>query len=488
LKISVNDGENTVYTPTILIDVVNTNQLPFFTAVMPDTAVDETEPLHFTFQADDGDENTLAFSLLDSSTGMVIGASSGEFSWVPTYHQSGDHILRVNLSDGLDNISSDTIHINVRNLNRMPAFTTVLPDTFIISGNEFEYQYEGVDPDEEKISFDLVSDIKHASIDSTGYFHWSTEEVTIDTLYEIIVSLSDSSSAVYDTAEVLLKDKNYPPEFIAELPDTMINERDTLDFGYQAFDQDGDSLRFGLAQYSVGMTIDSLSGRFFWVPTFDQAGDHSVQVTVSDGYFSVNSIIANIFVDNVNRPPYFTKTLPDTTMTKGDTLDFTYEAADPDNDELDYGLEFSPANAAMTSTGIFSMFLNHYTETTTETIIVKVHDGFVNIFDTAEVVIEIPVSVDDIAAGIPEDYILRQNYPNPFNPSTVIRYGLPKKSKVVITIFDITGKTVEVIENSIKDAGYHKVSWQSHSVPSGIYFYRLQADNFVTVKKCLYMK
>jgi hypothetical protein len=85
--------------------------------------------------------------------------------------------------------------------------------------------------------------------------------------------------------------------------------------------------------------------------------------------------------------------------------------------------------------------------------------------------------------SIPNDFILKQNYPNPFNPSTTIEFALPVISNIKMKIYNLLGQTVTVIYDGVKDAGYHKLNWNSEdangkSVSSGIYFYELNAAGF----------
>ena len=86
-----------------------------------------------------------------------------------------------------------------------------------------------------------------------------------------------------------------------------------------------------------------------------------------------------------------------------------------------------------------------------------------------------------------KSFSLAQNYPNPFNPSTTIRYELPKAARVTIKIFNTLGQEIVELVNERKDAGYHQVTWNAN-VPSGIYFYRLQAGVFVETKKAILLK
>jgi len=93
------------------------------------------------------------------------------------------------------------------------------------------------------------------------------------------------------------------------------------------------------------------------------------------------------------------------------------------------------------------------------------------------------------------DYNLYLNYPNPFNPSTRIKYQIPELSFVTLKVYDVLGREVASLVNEEKPAGSYEVEFGSRSgrsgigdLPSGIYFYRLQAGNFIQNKKMLLMK
>jgi hypothetical protein len=85
-------------------------------------------------------------------------------------------------------------------------------------------------------------------------------------------------------------------------------------------------------------------------------------------------------------------------------------------------------------------------------------------------------------------YRLYQNFPNPCNPSTKIKYSIPQSSNVVIKVFDILGNEIETLVNDEKQTGTYKITWYAENLPSGIYFYRLQAGDFVETKKMVLMK
>jgi len=83
---------------------------------------------------------------------------------------------------------------------------------------------------------------------------------------------------------------------------------------------------------------------------------------------------------------------------------------------------------------------------------------------------------------------LVQNYPNPFNSQTVINYHLPQKSHVYLTIFNISGKTMEILVNENQPPDAYSILWNADHYSSGVYFYRIESGNFTQTKKMLLIK
>ena len=98
------------------------------------------------------------------------------------------------------------------------------------------------------------------------------------------------------------------------------------------------------------------------------------------------------------------------------------------------------------------------------------------------------VDVSNYYSNIPEDFYLFQNYPNPFNPSTTIQYSIPERSNVVINVYDILGGEVAKLVNEEKPAGNYNVEFNGSNLTSGIYFFRLQAGDYVDTKKMILLK
>lgn len=99
------------------------------------------------------------------------------------------------------------------------------------------------------------------------------------------------------------------------------------------------------------------------------------------------------------------------------------------------------------------------------------------------------VSVENINQDVPSDFVLYQNYPNPFNPVTTIEFSLKEESNIMITIYDIAGKLVDVIaDNEYKPAGTYQIRYNAENMASGIYFLHLNAGGYSRSIKMILMK
>jgi hypothetical protein len=121
-----------------------------------------------------------------------------------------------------------------------------------------------------------------------------------------------------------------------------------------------------------------------------------------------------------------------------------------------------------------------------ETNDTKKDNGAINIDDFRAHFIS--TGVEEFKNEIPTEFSLSQNYPNPFNSSSVIKYSIPKSSQVTLKVFNTLGEEIETLVNTEKPVGTYELNWNAVNLPSGVYFYRLQADNFIETKKMILMK
>jgi len=105
-----------------------------------------------------------------------------------------------------------------------------------------------------------------------------------------------------------------------------------------------------------------------------------------------------------------------------------------------------------------------------------------------------PTGIAEIQSdNLPAEFGLSQNFPNPFNPATNIRFALPRLSNVTLDIYNIEGRRVKRLVDGQYSAGVYNVTWdgqneQGNDVATGVYFYRLEAGEYVASKKMLLLK
>lgn len=96
--------------------------------------------------------------------------------------------------------------------------------------------------------------------------------------------------------------------------------------------------------------------------------------------------------------------------------------------------------------------------------------------------------VTPVSTEIPQNFTLHQNYPNPFNPSTKIKFEVPAAGNVAIRIFDVLGREVGMPVNEYMKPGVYETDFDVSDLPSGVYYYKLDAGEFSETKKMILLK
>ncbi len=112
-------------------------------------------------------------------------------------------------------------------------------------------------------------------------------------------------------------------------------------------------------------------------------------------------------------------------------------------------------------------------------------NNFINqiaIYDT------INTGINQLGSEIPNKFALMQNYPNPFNPVTIIKFNLPNAGLVSLKLYDVLGKEVDNLFKGSLSAGYYQMNFNASFLSSGIYFYRLETENFSDIKRMVLVK
>ena len=106
----------------------------------------------------------------------------------------------------------------------------------------------------------------------------------------------------------------------------------------------------------------------------------------------------------------------------------------------------------------------------------------------AQYVKDNPTGVGETVSSLPSDFRLEQNFPNPFNPATNIRYSISTTSKVTLRVFDVLGREVRSLVNTVQAPGQYTVTFSGQDLASGVYFYQLSVGTFTKTKKLVVLK
>ncbi|MGH8004151.1 MAG: FlgD immunoglobulin-like domain containing protein [Limisphaerales bacterium] len=123
----------------------------------------------------------------------------------------------------------------------------------------------------------------------------------------------------------------------------------------------------------------------------------------------------------------------------------------------------------------------------------RVVDDGREVIDFAPEFTKTPIPLKPTGSTLPKEYSLRGNYPNPFNAKTIISFALPQESRVTLDIYNILGQKVKTLVDGAMPAGYHNLEWNGTDanglgVSSGVYLYKLKADNFTRVNRMTLLK
>jgi len=317
----------------------------------------------------------------------------------------------------------------------------------------------------------------------------------------LLFVVTDTTGATdHDTILMSIIPENDPP-VISQLPDTSFFEDDSLiypisrwfPFVHDPDNPDGELSYFVLPGNHV--TADPGNAIFILHSPENWFGADTLKLIVSD---SLLSDTANFYINvlPINDPPSISglPSLISFPANLSDTLiiwDYVEDIESPDsiltyqfaknNDSLYTNYHQSNGELILTANIIFAGDVKLY--------ITVIDDSNATATDSLVISVAPATGIEDpLFSGIPKTYVLFQNYPNPFNPNTQIRFGLPKASQVKIDVYNMLGQKVAELLNENKQAGYHRVEFYGSDFSSGVYFYKIQAENFVETKKMILLR
>ncbi len=393
---------------------------------------------------------------------------------VSTYYSFIDFPAGFDLNANIKNKSyymeNDTLYnINSQSQFANGAFLLRAIGTKTISGtNQNPVAIATLNPTEtninEPISFDASS-----SYDNDGTivnYSWTfgdgntsnqktiTHSYSIAATYNYQLTVTDNNGAtdnVSGQVKINPTSTNKKPTAIATISKThaLINEEITFDAS-SSYDTDGN-----ITSYLWDFGDGTNSNQATTTHSYTQANTYNCILTVTDNDGASNDATGQIIISDTY--PFLTLNYTSGSLATGEqkTIEVSLDATN-----LNVGKYQAHIN--ITSNG-----------------------G--NIAIPVSITVDQAIFVDEKAFTIP-DYNLAQNYPNPFNPTTTIKFDLPQKAFVTLKVYDIIGREVAVLLREDKSAGTHKFQFDAGKLSSGIYFYKIIANDFTATRKFILIK
>jgi C1A family cysteine protease len=433
-------------------------------------------------------------------------SNDGTYSWTVPNTLSENCLVRI--SDAADGDPSD-ISDAPFTISEQPTLTVTSPD----GGEEWEVETS------QDITWQSTGSIANVKIEysanggsdwspietstsNDGTYSWTVPNTLSENCLVRISDAADGDPSDISDGKFSITQPNQSPVVSNPIPDTILViggidfTRDLNAFPAVFSDPDSDELSYATNSSEPSVADATISESLLSVSPLSE-GSANVTVTANDNRGGQASTNFTVRVGMLNSPENLRAILQDSSVIltwdpPSSTSFFTLEnyciyyskQSDPFNNPLDK--DTTDANTtSFTHEHLTVGDEWHYA-------ITAIYNGGRESPPCAEINIII-VGFEDLASNIPNKYMLKQNYPNPFNPSTTIRFDLPKASHVVINVYDILGHKVKTLVNERYQPGSHSVVWDGNdenglSVTSGTYLLRMQASEFVMVKKILLLK
>jgi len=517
---------NSSYTMTINILAVDDPPFvknPFSDLILSEDSIGVFLVLDSLFSDIDNADSLINISLKSVSDSTLLEAEIHQDNLEIFLKENAFGSAEVML-EGLSNFKSvlDTFLITVLPVNDSPFGK----DTSVVIYEDSTYHFSKKEFPFSDIEDDSLASIHLVTIPTKGRLEYDGELVNPETVvadfYELTFTpekdsigmnytefqfrLTDDDGAISDsiykiTINVLEIDD--PPVIQNPITDIYLLEdaMDTLINISEVFsDPDSGDLTYSSIKNSNPnlVNIKLLDSILTFNLNENQNGKSEILLSAISNDFTITDTFW-IFVEAVNDiPSDFTLFLP----VNNDTIDlalhesitFSWEESfDPDfNEDVSYRIAINDTNYLSEDT-TFTISTEQYKLQNEKNLELLWHvDAFSN-HDTIKssgtyglILRNIPLAIAE--EQTPKTFKLLQNYPNPFNPVTTLPYLLPKMSDISIMIYNSQGRLIDTYFMRNQPAGYHEYLWNAANFPSGLYFFKFTAGNYIDIKKCLLLK
>ena len=329
----------------LLVTVRNLNQQPVITSSPPRRA-QQGSPYVYLMQAYDNDGDTLRFSIDNGPDGLTINSSNGLVLWVPGSDDSGSVWVNLSVTDGKSAPVRQNFRVDVQSVNNPPVFVSY-PVVIATQDQNYTYKAEAKDPDNNQLNYSLVAGPRGMTVGMySGEVKWKPQGDQVG-INRVVISASDINYTVYQDFWVTVINSNDVP-VITSQPVTTALQGIPYSYQVQAYDPDGDEIRFSLNGFPAGMVIGPITGLISWTPTSDQVGIDNVTVEVTDLKDEPANQSFFVNVVNVNDPPRI-ESSPPATATQGTLFTYHVQVFDPDGDPVKLSLLSPPPGMTINS-------------------------------------------------------------------------------------------------------------------------------------------
>ncbi len=293
--------------------------------------------------------------------------ASGIINWTPNFTQSGDHSVIVRVTDA-SSYSEQTFVVVVSNTNRAPVISSEAK-TSATENVSFQYAVSATDEDLDALAYSLSVSPNGMAMNAAGVINW-LPTFNQAGIHSVSIQVSDGASADTQVFDIEVANTNRAPVINSNA--IQLGAENTV-YEYQVMAEDADAmgLTYQLEIAPQEMSITT-TGLINWLPSFKQAGDHSITIVVSDELVAVKQQYI-LTIENTNRLPRITSQ-PLNTAKEGSPYTYTVQATDDDNDTLTYQLLHAPQGMEIDDAGSL-YWLPGYDQSGVHPVSISVNDG-----------------------------------------------------------------------------------------------------------------
>ncbi|MBE9061400.1 putative Ig domain-containing protein [cf. Phormidesmis sp. LEGE 11477] len=348
--VKVHDGRGGIDLQAFTLAVETNNEAPIITSPPALTAIINL-PYEYRVRAQDADGEVVGYRLQNAPEGMTIDEATGVVRWMPAVEQLGSAVVEVIAIDnrGAETQQQFTVGVVATAENEISEVTSS-PRTSIRVNTQYLYQIAAEDPNGDPLSYRVVEGPEGMAVDEEGLVSWtpSVEQQGVNTVQ---LEISDGrGGVVIQQFEVAVSNVsvNSAPEITSTPEGFGATVERPYRYSANAFDADGDVVRWQLVDAPTGMSIDPEAGTLHWQPTADQLGRHTITLEVIDSRGAFTGQSFELFVRGTNLAPLISST-PITAAYADQAYQYQVQATDAEGDTLSYRLVQAPEGMSINS-------------------------------------------------------------------------------------------------------------------------------------------